>query len=329
MNILIGVISRADAWIMPRSFVDELRRTFPHHTFLDAWDLQTIDDRLPDADVAFTPFVSRERFPSAARLRWVQAPAVGVDNLLYSAMVESDVIITNARGVRSRAMAEHVLGVTIALARQFHTAVRNQTMHVWAQDQLESRGTTSVRTLRGCRVGIVGLGSIGGEIAQLAVGFGLRVSAIRRRTTLPVPPGIDEVLPPERLDDLLAKSDVVVLSAPLTPSTQAMIGRHELDVMKRDAYLVNIGRGALVDTDALVDVLRAGGIGGAALDVFTVEPLPSGSPFWDLPNVLITPHTSGSMDDYWVSLVALFSENLRRFEAGQPLLNVVDKEAGY
>src|SRR5438046_2519595 len=106
MNILVGVISRADAWIMPQSFVDELRRTFPHHTFLDAWDRQTIDDCLPGADVAFTPLVSRERFASAARLRWVQAPAVGVDNLLYPAMVESDVIITNARGVRSRAMAE-------------------------------------------------------------------------------------------------------------------------------------------------------------------------------------------------------------------------------
>jgi phosphoglycerate dehydrogenase-like enzyme len=329
MNILIGVISRAPAWVMPRRFVDGLRSAFPQHTFLDAWDRQTIDALLPEVDVAFTPFVDRDPFSSATRLRWVQVPAVGVDNLLYPAMIESRVVITNARGVRARAMAEHVLGVTIALARHFHTAVRNQVAHVWAQDQLEGPDTTAVRTLQGCRLGMVGLGSIGVEVARLAVAFGLRVSAVRRRTDIAAPDGVDEVMPPDRLDDLLAISDVVVLAPPLTSATRAMIGRHELSLMKRDALLINIGRGALVDDEALVDALKGGGLGGAALDVFAKEPLSPESPYWDLPNVLITPHTSGAMIDYWTPLVALFSENLRRFQSGQPLLNVVDKIHGY
>jgi phosphoglycerate dehydrogenase-like enzyme len=329
MNILIGVISRAAAWVMPRRFVDGLRSAFPQHTFLDAWDRPTIDAFLPDVDAAFTPFVDRDRFQSATRLRWVQVPAVGVDSLLYPAMVESEVVITNARGVRARAMAEHVLGVIIALARHFHTAVRHQVAHIWAQDQLEGPDTTLIRTLQGSRLGIVGLGSIGMEVARLAAAFGLRVSAVRRRTDMPAPDGIDEVLPPERLDELLVTSDVVVLAAPLTAATHAMIGRHELTVMKQDALLINIGRGALVDDDALVEALRGGRIGGAALDVFPKEPLSPESPYWDLSNVLITPHTSGAMADYWTPLVGLFSENLRRFQSGLPLLNVVDKRLGY
>jgi phosphoglycerate dehydrogenase-like enzyme len=223
-------------------------------------------------------------------------------------------------------MAEHVLAVTLALARQLHTAMRHQVNHRWAQDLLESQG---LLTLRGRRMGIVGLGSIGMEVARLAAPWGLKVSAIRRRADLERPPEVDELLPPDRLDDLLAKSNVVVLAAPLTAATRALIGRRELSLMKRGAFLVNVGRGGLVDDEALVAALRTGHLGGAALDVFAEEPLPASSPYWDLPNVIVTPHTSGTMEDYWDQLVSLFSENLRRFEAGLPLLNVVDKLAGY
>src|SRR5438552_1970328 len=223
MNILVGVISPVAAWSIPRAWVEELRRNFPRHTFLEAWDRETLRRLLPDADVAFTPFVDRDLFGSL-HLRWVQSPAVGVGTLLYSEMIASAVVITNARGIRARAMAEHVLGVTIALARQLPAVLRYQVAHHWGQNVLEGSGR--IRTLNGLRMGIVGLGSIG-------------------------------------------------------------------------------------------------------LDVFTHEPLDSASPYWDLPNVIVTPHISGALEDYWVPLVALFSENLRRFEAGQPLLNVVDKEAGY
>src|SRR5436309_2009762 len=143
MKILVAVISSAAAWIMPRQFVDQLRRDFPHHTFLDAWDRETLRRLLPEADIAFTPFIDRDIFPSAARLRWVQSPAVGVGSLMFPEVLASDVVITSARGIRARAIAEHVLGVTIALARKLPVAIRAQAARYWAQEELE--GPAAVR----------------------------------------------------------------------------------------------------------------------------------------------------------------------------------------
>jgi phosphoglycerate dehydrogenase-like enzyme len=329
--ILVGVISPAAIWVLPRSFVDQLRRDFPQHTFLEAWDRDTLRRLLPDADVAFTPFVDRDIFPAATRLRWVQSPAVGVGSLMFPELLASPVVLTSARGIRARAIAEHVIGVTIALARRLPAAMRAQAAHHWAQNELEGP-TSGVRSLDGLRMGIVGLGSIGREIVNLALPFGIRVSGIRRRTSgtpAPTIAGVDDVLSPERLPELLEKSDVVVLAVPHTPETKQLIGRHEIDRMKRGAFLVNIARGKLIDDAAVADALRDGRLGGAALDVFTREPLEASSPYWDLPNVIVTPHTSGAMQDYWTPLVALFAENLRRFEKGEPLVNVVDKIAGY
>jgi phosphoglycerate dehydrogenase-like enzyme len=328
MNVLIGVISPAPAWVMPKHFVDRLRRDFPQHTFAEAWDRETIRRLLPDADAAFTPFVDRDVFPSASRLRWVQSPAAGVGSLMFPELRASPVVITSARGIRARAIAEHILGVTIALARKLPVAIRAQVAHRWAQDDLEGAGV-DVRTLEGQRMGIVGLGAIGLELVKLAAPFGFRVSAIRRRADQPTPDGVDEVWPPERLHDLLAKSDVVVLAAPHTPETRRLVGAPELDRIKRGALLVNIARGKLLDDAAVIAALRDGRLGGAALDVFSEEPLDAASPYWDLANVIVTPHTSGAMQDYWTPLVALFSDNLRRFERGESLRNVVDKVAGY
>jgi phosphoglycerate dehydrogenase-like enzyme len=327
MNVLIGVISPVPIWVLPRSFVDALRREFPQHTFLEAWDHATLRRLLPEADVAFTPFVDRDLCP-LPRLRWVQSAAVGVGSLMFPELLASGVVITTARGIRARAIAEHILGVTIALARRLPHAMRAQAAHRWAQDELEGP-SADVRVLKGARMGIVGLGAIGAELAAIAAPFGFRVSAIRRRVDRPPPAGVDEVWPPDRLLDLLARSDVVVIAAPHTPETKRLIGRREVDAMKRGAFLVNVSRGKMIDDQAVVEALRDGRLGGAALDVFTTEPLSPDSPYWDLPNVIITPHTSGSMEDYWTPLVALFSENLRRFEAGRDLLNVVDKLAGY
>jgi phosphoglycerate dehydrogenase-like enzyme len=325
MIVLVGVTSPAAAWVMPRRFVDRLRDDFPHHTFLDAWDRDTIRRLLPDADVAFTPFIDRDIFASATRLRWVQSPAVGVGSLMFPELLSSPVILTSARGIRARSIAEHVLGMTIALARKLPATLRAQAGHRWAQEELE----TEVRTLQGARMGIVGLGAIGLEVVKIAAPFGFRISAIRRRPRQPWPDGVDEVWIPDRLPDLLSQSDVIVLAAPHTPETKRLIGREQIDRMKRGALLVNVARGKLIDDEAVIDALRDGRLGGAALDVLSQEPLDSSSPYWELPNVIITPHTSGAMEDYWTPLVALFSENLRRFEKGQPLLNVVDKVAGY
>jgi phosphoglycerate dehydrogenase-like enzyme len=196
------------------------------------------------------------------------------------------------------------------------------------QDELEGPAS-SVRSLQGLRMGILGLGAIGSEVATLASALGLRVSATRRRPDAPVPAGVDKVWSPDRLLDLLSDSDVVVLALPHTPGTKQLIGARELDAMKRGAILVNVARGKLLDDEAVVAALRDGRLGGAALDVFTREPLDASSPYWDLPNVIVTPHTAGAMRDYWTPLVSLFIENLGRFERGEPLVNVVDKQLGY
>jgi phosphoglycerate dehydrogenase-like enzyme len=330
LNILIGVISPAPVWILPKSFIDRLRAQFPQHTFLEAWDRDAIRRQLPDADVAFTPFIDRDVFPAARRLKWVQSPAVGVGSLMFPELHASPVVITSAKGIRARSIAEHVVGVTIALARRLPHAIRAQAAHRWAQDELEGPAS-GVWTLSGRQLLIVGLGSIGLEVAKLAVPFGLSVSGIRRRPGRSggdVPAGVS-VHGPESLPDLLGNADVIVLSMPHTPHTRAIIGRRELETVKRGALLINIARGKLVDDAAVVDALRDGRLGAAALDVFTREPLEATSPYWDLPNVIVTPHTAGAMADYWTPLVSLFSENLQRFESGRELLNVVDKVAGY
>ena len=327
MTILIAVYSAGPAWTLPRACVDDLRRDFPQHTFLDAWDAETLRRHLPEADIAFAAAIDRSAFAALPRLRWVQSPATGVGGMLGPELVASPIVVTSARGVRARAIAEHVLGVTIALARQLPLVLRRQAAHVWALNEIETSG--SVRTLLGRRMAIVGVGAIGIEVARVAAPFGLRVSAIRRRVDLPLPPSVDEALPPDRLFELLARSDVVVLSAPLTADTTGLVGRQALEHVKRGALLVNVGRGRLIDDLAVVEALRDGRLGGAALDVFTKEPLDAASPYWDLPNVIVTPHIAGAMEDYWTPLVALFSDNLRRFEAGRPLVNVVDKNVGY
>jgi phosphoglycerate dehydrogenase-like enzyme len=329
LNVLVGVISPAAVWILPKHFVDTLRAQFPQHSFLEAWDREAIRRQLPIADVAFTPFIDRDVFPSATRLRWVQSPAVGVGSLMFPELHSSQVVVTSAKGIRARSIAEHVIGVTIALARRLPHAIRAQAEHRWAQDELEGPDSR-VWTLSGRRMLIVGLGSIGVEVARLAVPLGLDVVGIKRQPSrgADTPAGVS-VHGPDALQGLLESSDVVVLSLPHTPDTRQTIGRAELERIKRGALLINIARGKLIDDAAVADALRDGRLGGAALDVFTREPLEADSPYWDLPNVIVTPHTAGAMADYWTPLVALFAENLRRFEHGRQLLNVVDKQAGY
>ena len=327
MNVAIGVISPSAAWIIPRAYVEGLRRDFPHHTFLEAWDRETLRRVLVESDAAFAAFLDRDLVPSLTRLQWVQAPAAGVAHMLSSELAASPIVLTSARGVRARAIAEHVMLMALALARQLPLVMRRQSERAWALDEIETAGT--IRTLHGRQIGVVGLGSIGAEVARLAAGFGMRVVATRRNADRPPPKGVAEVWPPEKLPDLMALSDVIVLSAALTAETRLLVNREVLAHVKRGAWLINIGRGQLVDDEAVIDALRDGRLGGAALDVFRQEPLAVESPYWDLPNVIVTPHLSGAMEDYWTPLVGLFADNLRRFEKGQPLLNVVDKAAGY
>jgi phosphoglycerate dehydrogenase-like enzyme len=300
---------------------------FPQHQFADVYTRDDVTRELDDAEVAFVPGLKGSEITRATRLRWIHTQAAGVGHMLTPELIASDIVLTNSRGVRAPAIAEHVIGMVLVLARQLHTLLEHQRARHWAQEEMDLSGR--MWTLRGRTMGIVGLGSIGEGVAKLAAVFGMTVIAIRRRVDASPVDGVREIWPPERLHDLLAASDVVVLTVAHTPETEGLIGERELRAMKPNAVIVNVGRGSLIQEPALIAALQAGTIGGAALDVVAEEPLDRDSPLWSLPNVLISPHVSGTIERYWESSADLFMDNLRRFETGQPLLNVVDKHAGY
>ena len=314
-------------WTIPASQVEALRRDFPADTVLHAIDEDQARELFPQADIAFAAFITPEQLLAARRLQWVHCPAAGVGHMLYPEMVQSGITITNGRGTSADTIAEHVLAVVLALFRRLPVAHTRQAEHVWAQDEIAS--PPGNRTIAGSRVLIVGLGSIGTATATRFHALGAAVTGIRRQPGGAPVAGVESIRSPAALHDLLADADVVVLAAPQTTETRGLIGEAELGRMKRSAMLVNVSRGALIDENALVRALRSGALAGAALDVFRDEPLGADDPIWDVPNLLITPHVSGFRHDHWDAAVALFAENRRRFAAGQPLLNVVDKRAGY
>lgn len=326
MKVLISIHSPFAMWNIPPGHVERLRREFPSHTFVHACDDARALEMVPDADVAFSSQIDRDHLQAARRLRWIHSPAAGVGGMLFREMIESPVVITNSRGMAADTMAEHVVAVTLALFRNLPLAVMRQSQRRWAQDEISARGN---RRLAGASVLVVGLGAIGAAVAGRMSALGAHVIGIRRRTDAPPVRGVAELLSPDALLPALSRADVVVIAAPHTRETRGLVGRAELAAMKDDAVLVNVSRGRLVDETALAAALQAGQLGAAALDVFEREPLPADSPLWSLPNVLITPHTSGFRPDHWDAATGLFIENLRRFERGQPLLNLVDKRAGY
>jgi phosphoglycerate dehydrogenase-like enzyme len=327
MQILISIYSPLPTWNIPDSEVERLRREFPHHSFLHARDAAETSALIVDADAAFSSLIRGESLATARRLRWVHSPAAGVGSLLSREMISSRVVLTNSRGMHADAMAEHVIGVIVALFRKLPEAMAHQAARHWGHEEM-SKGAP-LRLVRGSTIGIIGPGAIGTAVAKLANAMGARVEAIRRRPELGPPEGAHAAYGQDSLHDRLPHWDAVVLAAPLTPETRGLIGRAELSAMKTGAILVNVGRGKLVREGDLIDALENRVIRGAALDVVEHEPLDPDSPLWMLPNVLITPHVSGLRPDYWERATDLFIENLRRFEAGEPMANVVDKSAGY
>ncbi len=323
MKVVTSVYSDP-IWTLPPAEVDRLRQSFPHLAIVDAPSREARLRELSDADVAFLSQLKPDEFAAASRLRWIQSPAAGVAGLLFPELRDSEVTLTNTRGIHGDAMAEHVIGVTIVLFRQIHLAIRRQVGREWAKE-----GLARFRTLRGRTMGVVGLGAIGTAVAERAAALDADVIAVRRSVSAPRPACVSAVHPPEELDAVLGRADALVLTAPLTGETRGLIGSEQIRRMKPDAILVNVARGRLVREDELAAELARGTIAGAALDVFEHEPLAASSPLWDLPNVVITPHTSAFRDDYWALAVDLFAVNLRRFERGEPLANLVDKAAGY
>jgi phosphoglycerate dehydrogenase-like enzyme len=276
-----------------------------------------------EAEVIHAGRWSDELWKSAPKLEWVQTGGAGVERFLTPDFVASPIVLTNAQGIYAAPIADQVMAFVLHFSRLFNELMRRQMNREWAD-----WGEYDPDELVGKTLGVVGLGGIGSQVAKRANGFGIRVIATRKRPERP-PELADEVRGAEELAWLLGESDYVALCAALTPKTRHLIGEHQLELMKRTAYLINVGRGGLVDEPALVAALKRGGIAGAGLDVFEEEPLPSDSPLWDMPNVMITPHNAGSSPRSHDRLMELFRENLRRYVAGEELVNVVDKAAGY
>lgn len=296
------------------------------------------DGPIDDVDVLLRGWLSAEAFDRllqrSPRLAWVHSATSGVERALTPAARERGIVVTNARGVFSRPIAEHVLMLILAISRRLPQLLELQRERTWQPlEGVELREVT---------VGVVGYGSIGRAVASLAGAFGARVLALRRNVearpdsspddpadAFPFRPAPERIVGPDGLHELLGASDFVVLAAPLTPETDGLIGDAALAAMRPDGWLINVARGRLIDDRALLRALEEHRIGGAALDTFREEPLLPSSRFWDLPNVIVTPHTAWSSARVLDRSVDLFCDNLRRFSAGEPLLNVVDPDAGY
>ncbi|NLU84384.1 D-2-hydroxyacid dehydrogenase [Rhodococcus sp. HNM0569] len=286
--------------------------------------VETLADALPGSDVLLVwDFFSRalqDAWPAADSLRWIHVAAAGVDTLLFDELVNSDVVVTNSRGVFDRPIAEFVLASILAFAKDVPASLRLQNQRQWRHRETEQ--------ISGSRAIVVGTGAIGREIARLLRAVGVEVSGAGRRARSG-DPDFGEVRLSDELAGYIGDADYLVLVAPLTEQTEGMVDASVLAAMKPTARLVNVGRGELVVTDALVDALRKGRIAGAALDVFDTEPLPPQSPLWDMESVLISPHMSGDAAGWRERLAGVFVDNAERYRDGLPLLNVVDKQRGY
>jgi len=291
-----------------------------------------------DTDVLMTFRMPNDILERAPGLKWVQLLSAGADWALGGPLKGVKIPVTNASGIHATPIAEYTLASMLAWAHKLHISLRAQLKHEWHRGGYMGE----VDVLRDKTLGVVGYGSIGRETARLARAFGMRVVALKRnpeerRDTGWCPAGLGDpggTIPekwygPDSRKALLAESDFVTNTLPFTPHTKNFIGVEEIAAMNPGSYIVNIGRGGTIDERALADAIKAGGIGGAGLDVFEHEPLEKESPLWDLENVLLTPHISGGHKGYMDMACELFAENLRRFTSGRPLLNVVDPALGY
>ncbi len=278
-----------------------------------------------DATVIFSWSVGgkllRDVFAMCPKVRWVHSRAAGLDTVLFPALIESEVPLTNGRGVFSQSLGEFALGAILYFAKDLRRMVANQEAGRWeAFDIVEIAGQT---------VGIVGYGDIGHAVAKRVHPMGMRVLALKRHAATAADPLIERTYSPSERLEMISQCDYIVASAPLTPETRGMIGEAEFAAMKPTAVVVNIGRGPVIDEAAMVRALTEGRIKGAALDVFDTEPLPAGHPFWTLKNVLISPHCADHTPDWMEQAMRFFLAQFQRFEAGEPLHNVVEKRRGY
>lgn len=307
-------------------YLARLRDAAPAAEFVVATHPDVLRVALADADALIGAWsLDAGLLDAAPRLRWIQATGAGVERILNPELLLRDIVLTNLSGVHAPNIAEHVLAMMLAFARGLPTLFRDQLRHVWRGDHEEALPRFE---LAGQTLLVAGLGDIGDALARRADGLGMRVIATRRRPESR-PPYVARLLPPAGLAELLPEADHVALCLPLTPATRQIMNVTMLGLLRPTAYLYNIGRGDLLDQESLLVALREGRLAGAGLDVTSPEPLPADSPLWDLPNVIVTAHTSGHTPRYWDRGIEIVADNVRRFLAGEPLHNVVDQVAGY
>lgn len=315
-------------WSLGESVPDRLARSFPEVRVVQSRDVETFSRFLSEAHVLFTWTLPRRHFARARRLKWVHTAEGGVDTLLFPELIKSEVVVTHTRGLNADTIADHALGLTLALTRRLAECRDWQKAGLWARDLLWS-GDRIPFPLRQRVALVAGLGPIGMAVAQRLKACGMTVLGLRRHSGADKPDGVDEIFGPEQLEATLARADVIVLALPLTRSTKHFLDRERVSLIKPGALVVNVGRGELINEPALIEALQHGRIGGAGLDVTSEEPLPKSSPLWTDPRVLLTPHVAGTDPAHMERATELFEKNLELFLAGQPLINVVDKKAGY
>jgi len=320
---------RFELWRAPEWLTERLRSQFRDVQFFHLHSYDDLEAQIGDADVLIGWSIRPEQFAKAMRLRWIHSPAAAVHQLMYPELIASEVHITNAGSVHGPVVAEHAIAMVLALAKGLPAAMRYQQEHRWAQQSMWSGAEAQrPREVAGATLALIGLGSIGCEVARRARALGMRVIAVREHPERGAQTA-NEVVGRDQLHHVLAEAEYVVLAAPVTDATTAIINAETLRKMRSDAYLINVSRGALVDEAALLRALREGTIAGGALDVLAQEPLPPDSPLWEAPNLLITPHTAAVTAKLWERHFELIRENLRRFLDGEPLLSEVDKHRRY
>jgi len=326
-KLVVCVWHRFEQWRAQPVMPETIRRRWPEMLVVHLPDYERLPQELPDTDIFVGASLRPEQFQHARKLKWIHSTAVGVSQLMYPELRGSGVILTNPSGILSQPIAEHTMGLMIALARHFPDSVRYQDRARWSQIEVSSQ-PGPLTELNGQLLLIVGYGSIGREIARRARAFDMRVWGVTRSGKGDAT-HTEKILPIAQLEDALPHADYIVLSAPDTQETQKLLGPAQIAKMKPGARLINVGRGSLLDEAALIRALETGALGGAALDVAAAEPLPAESPLWKAPNLFITPHTSGVSDRLWQKETKLLMDLLGRWFDGRDLFNVVDFTRGY
>lgn len=291
------------------------------HTYIMANSRDEIAEEGKDADIFFG-FCSEDIFPHLANIKWIQASSAGMDKHMYPAMRESDVILTNAAGLYGTHVADQAFALLLGLARGIHHFVRNQDRHKWGGSR------SPMIEIDGLKIGIVGLGGIGMQMVKRAKGFDMYIIGVDAYRT-DKPDSVDELLPMDKLVDVMSRVDVVMIACPLTEETLGLINAENLSAMPPTAYLINVARGPIIKEDDLIAILQEGKIAGAGLDVTETEPLADDSPLWDMDNVIITPHAAGGSQHRMRRITEFFLDNLERYLKGEALRNVVDKQLGF